>query len=270
MSRRYSISGLLHGAANRAYRVEQYLFPEASKLVARPFNLAAGVDLLRQTPLPRLREPGFIENELLPQLGLNDELLHEQPASLAKYLGRGFGWRIWQYPNQFSKYLVFLSSVTPPLSSYAEIGCRFGGTFVLTVEYLARFNPEFSAALAVDLIDESELLKQYHQYRDFQYFQGSSTGPEFVNMMTDRHYDLAFIDTDHSFDGILNEFDIMSDSNVVALHDIDSPRACPGTTNFWRSLRYFRRHEGQFYAFLDQYSDVEDGPFMGLGVMVRK
>jgi glycosyltransferase involved in cell wall biosynthesis len=57
------------------------------------------------------------------QLGLNDELRHEQPASLVKHLGKGFGWRIWQYPNQFPKYLVFLSSITPPLSSYAEIGC---------------------------------------------------------------------------------------------------------------------------------------------------
>jgi hypothetical protein len=152
----------------------------------------------------------------------------------------------------------------------AQVSCRFGGTFVLTVEYLARINPDFGAALAVDLIDESELLKQYHQYRDFQYFQGNSTGPEFVNMMTDRHYGLVFIDGDHSIDGILNDFDIMRGSDVVVLHDIHSPQACPGTTNFWHSLRYFRRHEGQFHVFLDQYFDVEDGPFMGIGVMVRK
>jgi hypothetical protein len=156
---------------NRAYRAELSLFhlntakrsillkAARRSILARPLNLAAGIDLLRQTPLPRLREPDFIEKELLPQLGLNDELLNEQPASLATYLGQGFGWRIWQYPNQFSKYLVFLSSIAPPLSSYAEIGCRFGGTFVLTVEYLVRFNPEFGAALAVDLIEESELLK---------------------------------------------------------------------------------------------------------------
>jgi hypothetical protein len=125
MSPRHSVSGLFHRAGNLAYRVEQSLFPNASKrsINTRPLNLAAGIDLLRQTPLPRLREADFIENELLPQLGLNDELRHEQPASLVKHLGKGFGWRIWQYPNQFPKYLVFLSSITPPLSSYAEIGC---------------------------------------------------------------------------------------------------------------------------------------------------
>jgi hypothetical protein len=87
--------------------------------------------------------------------------------------------------------------------------------------------------------------------------------------MTDRHYGLVFIDGDHSFDGVLNDFDIMSGSDVVALHDIHS-QVCPGTTNFWHSLRYFRRHEDQFYVFLDQYSDVWGGPFMGIGVMVKK
>jgi hypothetical protein len=259
MSPRYSVSGLLHRAGNLAYRAEQILYPRAScPIVARPQNLAAGVDLLRRTSLPRLREPDFIENDLLPQLGLNDELLHEQPNCLTNYLGKGFGWRIWQYPSQFSKYLIFLSSITPLLSSYAEIGCRFGGTFVLTVEYLARFNPDFGPALAVDLIDESELLKQYHQYRDFQYCQGNSTGPEFLNMMTGRHYGLAFIDGDHSFDGILKDFDVMSASDVVALHDIHSPKACPGTTNFWHSLRYFRKNDGQFYVFLETRRFIED------------
>jgi hypothetical protein len=38
------------------------------------------------------------------------------------------------------------------ISSYIEIGCRWGGTFVLTNEYLKRFN-NINKSVAVDIID---------------------------------------------------------------------------------------------------------------------
>jgi hypothetical protein len=59
------------------------------------------------------------------------------------------------------------------------IGCRFGGTFVLTVEYLARFNPGFRDAIAVDLVDKSKLLEEYDRYRRFEYLQCNSSGQDF-------------------------------------------------------------------------------------------
>jgi hypothetical protein len=242
--------------------------PKPSIAVPRAPELGAGVELIRRAPLARLRQAEFIEHEVLPQLGLNNEIVHEQSPSLSKYFGQGLGWRIWQYPNQFSKYLALLSSLAPRLNSYAEIGCRFGGTFVLTCEYLARFNPEFGRALAVDLIEQSELLKHYEQYRDFEYFQGNSAGAEFAALMENRRYDLALVDGDHSFDGVLKDFDVMRDCQVWVFHDIHS-KACPETTTFWTSLQYFMKHDKRFFEFVDQYPDVDGGPFLGIGVMVR-
>jgi len=59
------------------------------------------------------------------------------PDELYQFCGRGLHY--WQYPNQFSKYLVRLSQFK--VESYLEIGVRHGGTFVITVEYLSRFHP---------------------------------------------------------------------------------------------------------------------------------
>lgn len=264
---KHAVSGLIHRIGNLAYRTE--LIVTTKPQIAVPSQCGAGVELIRRTPLTRLRQSEFLEQELLPQLGLNNEIVHEQPSSLSNYFGQGLGWRIWQYPNQFSKYLVLVSSLASSLNSYAEIGCRFGGTFVLTCEYLARFNPGFERALAVDLIEQSQLLKDYHQYRDFQYFCGNSASTEFVALMRDRHYDLNLIDGDHSFDGVLKDFDVMCGGQVLVFHDICS-RACPETSTFWTGLKYFLQRENEFHEFVDQYPDVDGGPFLGIGVMVRQ
>jgi hypothetical protein len=267
MSGQHSLSRLIHRVGNLAHRIELSFAQKPSIVIPRASELGAGVELIRRAPLARLRQPQFIEHEVLPQLGLNNEIVQEQSSSLSKYFGQGLGWRIWQYPNQFSKYLVFLSSLAPRISSYAEIGCRFGGTFVLTCEYLTRFNPEFGRALAVDLIEQSELLEHYHQYRDFEYFQGNSAGAEFATLIGNRRYDLALIDGDHSFDGVLKDFDVMRDCRVLVFHDIRS-KPCPETTTFWTSLRYFLKNDKRFFEFVDQYCDVDGGPFLGIGVMV--
>ena len=65
------------------------------------------LSLLRTTDAAELRDPARLEREILPALGLNDEILEEFPEQLYPYCGRGL--RHWQYPNQFGPYLAFLS-----------------------------------------------------------------------------------------------------------------------------------------------------------------
>src|SRR5580658_7495728 len=110
---------------------------------------------IRQAPLAKLRDPTWLQYYLLPRLGLNGELLNEFPEEL--YPWCGFGVRSWQYPSQFSRYLVYLSG--KQIRSYLEIGCRHGGTFIITVEYLKRFN-HLQVACAMD-IEESEIMQEY-------------------------------------------------------------------------------------------------------------
>ncbi len=49
----------------------------------------------------------YLEHTLIPALGLNDEILHEQPRELSASYGKGL--HIWQYPNQLAAYLAWLA-----------------------------------------------------------------------------------------------------------------------------------------------------------------
>jgi hypothetical protein len=111
-------------------------------------------------PRENLVDPSFLEG-WIPGLGLHpssgegtDE--YEWPPALHGQVGKGR--QIWQYPNQFSKYLAFLSAYK--ISSYLEIGVAYVGTFVLTVEYLSRLKPGLQAC-CIDVRPRSLLLEAY-------------------------------------------------------------------------------------------------------------
>src|SRR5687768_3987306 len=115
------------------------------RLHALPIDLER-VALIREREPRQLADPAELE-ALLLQLGLNDEGMHELPASLHPHCGQGL--RIWQYPIQFSRYLAHLSKLK--VRSYLELGVRHGGAFVATVEVLERFSP-LQFAVGVDLL----------------------------------------------------------------------------------------------------------------------
>ena len=116
------------------------------------------IALIRAAPLHDLAQADKIE-KLLLNLGLNDEGIDEFPAVLHPFCGSGL--RIWQYPSQFSKYLLQLSGLH--VRSYLEIGVRHGGSFVATVELLNRFFPlEF--AVAIDILPAPSMT----EYMTFQ------------------------------------------------------------------------------------------------------
>ena len=104
------------------------------------------VTRLRSAAREELEQPERLE-ALLAELGLNDEALGEMPPDLHAHCGHGL--RLWQYPVQFSKYLVRLSRLG--VRSYLELGIRHGGSFVITTEYLERFAP-LAFAVGVDII----------------------------------------------------------------------------------------------------------------------
>src|SRR5437763_12100894 len=105
------------------------------------------LELIRERDPGWLADPANLEHELLPALGLcHDPRVY--PEHLRPALGRGL--KHWQTPNQFSRYLTTLARY--PISRYLELGVWHGGTFVITVEYLARFN-SLAQATALDIYD---------------------------------------------------------------------------------------------------------------------
>jgi cephalosporin hydroxylase len=201
---------------------------------------------------------------LILDLGLNDEHLEEQPVELAPYFGKGL--KLWQYPHQLAAFAQKISELT--IDSYLEIGCRFGGTFIFLSELLAKRNPNLRA-YACNIIQESDFLQQYHLFRAFSYIQLFSQEPLFIDMCRWLKPMFVFIDGDHSYEGVQNDFLIFSqmpETKYIAFHDIVSD-VCPGVVKIWQEMKQDDRFET--FEFIEQYESVK-GNFLGIGLAVRK
>lgn len=223
------------------------------------------IEFIKESNLEDLKNNNYVEN-LITKLGFNTEILREQPKIVT---GNGGGLLIWQYPNQFSKYLCLLSE--QKIQSYIEIGCRWGGTFVLTNEYLKKFN-NVNKSIAVDIID-SPVLNYCILNNETQFIKRNSQSQEFKNYISNNHFDLIFIDGDHSYDGVKNDYEISKNSGkIFVFHDIVSD-ACPGVVQFWNELKNNEVDTYDFFEFTEQYEDVWNSThqkFLGIGVAIKK
>lgn len=225
------------------------------------------VERLRQASFMDLANPRFLE-ELLPSLGLvaSPSLA---PPSLHKYLGTGL-WH-WQHPKQFAPYLAQLARV--PIRSYLEIGVKYGGTFVITVEYLSRFR-ELRKAIGIDANFCPSLVRYERINPRARFVQLNTRDPRFAELVaTDGGFDLVLIDGDHEEDGCRKDFEIVYPwANVVVFHDIVN-EFTPGPGRVWREVKKTKADEYVFFEFVEQYPEIVQTlgkTILGLGMAIRK
>lgn len=219
-----------------------------------------------------LTDQAFLES-FIPRLGLHPSggagtAEYEWPASLAVRSGKGL--KIWQYPHQFSKYLAFISAFE--ISSYLEIGVAYGGTFVLTLEYLSRLKPGLRAC-CVDVRAPSILFEVYSESRNFTYVTAKSEDL-FDHINPDSLFDLVFIDGDHSRQGVINDFLMVKDrASLIAFHDIVNFKT-PGTVDAWAEIKQDFGDSFSFHEFVDQYPELigheHTNTLLGIGLAVKK
>jgi cephalosporin hydroxylase len=224
------------------------------------------ISFIQEANLDDLKNAQYLEEYLIPKLGFNNEILHEQPQVVKDNCG---GLLIWQYPNQFSKYLCLLQKQS--ISSYIEIGCRWGGTYILTTEYLKMFN-NVEKSVAVDIVDSP--VEEYCLSNPGTLFMKSnSRSEEFKEYMRRHSFDLIFIDGDHSYEGVKSDYEISKDSGkIFVFHDIVND-ACGGVVYFWNELKGKERDNYDFFEFTEQYNDVwntTQQKFLGIGVAIKK
>lgn len=230
----------------------------------RDGDVSGAIDLLRSASLRELRNEEFLREELLLHLGLNGEILKEFPETLYPWCGKGI--RSWQYPIQFSKYLAYLSD--RDVRSYVEIGCRFGGTFIIVVEFLRRFS-DLHRACAMD-ITSTGIMKDYARVTSgVEYRIANSLEPEARSFLGSTQWDLAFVDGDHRYEGCWADFlSVRQRSKMIALHDIVSD-ACPGVQQVWGDIKKIVPSNRLFEA-TDQYREVKartGSSYLGIGVV---
>lgn len=234
------------------------------------------ISLIQTSTRDQLLDAKYVEN-LVVRLGFNNEILHEQPAIVRDNPG---GLYIWQYPHQFSKYLTFLGSLTTlrPIRSYLEIGCRWGGSFIATQEYLNRVqnNQHPLASVVLDINPSPVVAYTSRPDSNALFLLLNSQTSNFKAFLEkdNKQFDLVFIDGDHSYQGVRNDYTMTKDhGNIFVFHDIASD-ACPGVVQFWKELNTHASELYEFYEFTEQYDEVYQQTggkqYLGIGVAIRK
>jgi predicted O-methyltransferase YrrM len=233
-------------------------------------NVDAFVEQFRSIPDDLIHDETYLEKFIIEKIGLNNEVLSEQPPELEQYYGKGLF--IWQNPKQFSKYIVWLLENARNCSSYLEIGCHWGGTFIVICETLRRANPNFKWAITVDLTERTPFVERYAKIAqnsgfEIMYFRGSSTSKEFIDLINEKKPDISFIDGDHRIFGALQDHMLVREySKIIIHHDISSD-ACPETTLLWNTLKELE-YERSYVEFTDQYPSVS-GKYLGIGILYK-
>lgn len=221
--------------------------------------------LVRESTKEQLADQTYLE-KLTMLLGLNNENLHEQPGFVEKFSG---GLMMWQYPNQFSKYLSALKGFK--ISSYLEIGCRWGGTFVFTCEFLKKMC-SMERAVAVDIID-SPVSKYCESETGKKFMRIDSLSEEFKRYIRGEFFDIIFIDGNYEYHAVKSDWEACRDrANILVFHDIVSD-ACPGVKSMWQEIKQSNSTGFEFYEMTDQYQEVLNRTgrrYLGIGVAIRR
>ena len=214
-----------------------------------------------------LADEHTLEHDILPQLGLYKRK-DQFPTALHEYTQDKDGLRSWQWPIQFAKYLPFL--INYRIESYLEIGTKTGGTFIITIEYLKRFN-DFKYADGID-IDEFDLIKEYTKENPYCKFHKMDTQTQaFKDFIACKTYDLAFIDGSHVYGSVTSDFyNIKDKAKIIVFHDIVSDKT-KGVVQAYNEIKEKYKDTYTFHEFTDQYEDDSIRfKLMGIGVMVPK
>jgi cephalosporin hydroxylase len=206
------------------------------------------IESIRTAPLDGLRSATLLEYEMLPALGLHEH------TTLPKHLEplRAKGVQSWQWPNQFGRYLANLAD--RKIDSYMELGISHGGTFIITNEYLRRFNPGL-VSVGID-IEIKPGVKDYQNATDnITIIEANTRSSQVCRLASRRLWGLVLIDGDHSEEGCWADYQTVKEfAALVAFHDISND-VFPGVGAVWRKLAAILPRRRTF-EFTEQYPDV--------------
>jgi hypothetical protein len=172
------------------------------------------------------------------------EWLRGAGSNNASHFGTHHTGGLWlqQIPEEYAHYLLWLRSVKP--ERYLAIGIGNGGSF-----YLECMFAQPKRAVAVDNLsytgwteqNREEIETRIDELRsmriDAQFIEGDS--PRVVSCLGE--FDVAFIDGDHSYDGVKADSEATRSTHKV-FHDIASAQ-CPGVVQYWNEIKRHAIHE---------------------------
>jgi len=220
------------------------------------------IDRIRNVPQRQLCDVSAVQ-ALLLELGLH-QVNPDLPSGCISdeflpYTGKGLS--IWQRPDEFAEYLVWLIK-RPPIHSYLEFGVDSGGSFITTIEFLKRFHP-IETAIGVDPRYSLPVQDYVNRTKSVHFVCGTRDSVELHGLINAiGSFDLTFIDGDHSAAGVRADWEFArSRSRCVAFHDI-AAESMPGVRSLWADIRSNHRNT---HEFISQASN--SCPWMGIGAV---
>lgn len=189
-----------------------------------------------------------------------------------------------QHPAELAELLDEVNGIRP--QSILEIGTDRGGTF-----YVWTRGTEAETVVSLDInystVDHSrlrfrdrrEFLSTFSDETDLVMLEGNSHDErtfEEVRDAVDGGIDFLFIDGDHSYKGVKEDFvtysSLVSSGGIVAIHDINHPHT--GVEAFWREIRdeYETKeihHESEFQELphIDPERQERFREYLGIGLV---
>ncbi|SEL47332.1 Methyltransferase domain-containing protein [Roseovarius azorensis] len=171
----------------------------------------------------------------------------------------GFG--SLQFPTEF---VDFLRTLIPlDIATGIEVGTYRGGSGYFMCSVLQRANPAFR----LEVLDIEDNLIAFEIFSDFLNVEKLiTTGSDAV---IDRDYDFVFIDGDHSYDGVMADFENVGQRarKAVAFHDIHAHEFDTlngGTVRAWNEVKSTLRRNYAIYEFAHSAERS-----LGIGLAVR-
>jgi len=131
----------------------------------------------------------------------------------------GLGWTIGQSPHELA---TFLAAVWP-IETFLEIGTGPAGG-------LSRFLAEV-LGVRVTTVDGNNYGLGVPGVRYVILPAGESL------WIVEGQYDVVFLDGPHNYEGVACGYEHYRDcSKIVAIHDIEGLRGCPGVRQFWQQV----------------------------------
>jgi len=129
---------------------------------------------------------------------------------------KGLKIKIW--PDELARFLLFMYDNKTRIDSYLELGTGSGGSFYIIDSYLRTINPNMGISVTMDQKEKKPWLwDEYTKDNPLATYLSMKT----QNFIPDRHYDLCFIDANHSYGGVKNDYEIVKNScNYIGFHDI--------------------------------------------------
>jgi len=134
---------------------------------------------------------------------------------------KGLKIKIW--PDELARFLLFIYEHRSSIFSYLELGTGSGGSFYVIDSYLRTVNPDAKLSITIDQKEkEPWFWKEYRQQNPRVTYLSMKT----QDFYPDRHYDLGFIDANHSYKGVKRDYGIIKNHcTYLGFHDIATVNA---------------------------------------------